>query len=515
MKKQLSVGIAVENPNDIDDFTTVIYLPSKDHEIQDAFHQVRIESPDTYREYTITQCKMFPGLEYARLDSPSIEELNFFAQRLDSLNKEEQLVFRAVAPKHISTDEDAIVSVKDLINLTYGLDGVMIASNVENVSDLGQFVIDNELNEIVFDTPEEVLPYLDKRIIGQLQQEVDGGVFLDGKYIVAGAYELREIYDGQHLPNEDSSSRYAFRLEVGRPPVSDADVDNAIGTAQWIDLPIDKDKANAIAQEYGKERIEDCVYFGFESTVPQIERDEFGDMQDFDKLNNLSQMLLEMTPSDQAKFKAVLSAESPSKIEDILDIARNLHQYKFSTQVEDSSQFFKTYMLRHMDTRFDPKWLDSLSCYKEGDRLLQRLGATVTDYGIISKRCGGLYETITHDVPEENPLLTERFELVEVNGQTALFTEDRITASDVPDGLFKYDLRSGETMDYASIETNVMVNHAATILVKKPFDFGGLDYIPLNDDTSPNFLGDEVTIGEYMDTDYDQEEEITIKMGGM
>ncbi len=238
-------------------------------------------------------------------------------------------------------------------------------------------------------------------------------------------------------------------------------------------------------------------------------------MQDFDKLNNLSQMLLEMTPSDQAKFKAVLSAEEPTKIEDILDIARNLHQYKFSTQVEDSSQFFKTYMLRHMDTRFDPKWLDTLLMRNEGKELIERLGATITDYGIISKRCGGLYETITRDLPEENPLLTEKFDLIEINDQTALFTNGRITASDVPDGLFKYDLRSGETKDFATIETNVMVNHAATILVKKPFDFGGLDYIPLNDDTSPNFLGDEVTIGEYMDTDYDQEEEITIKMGGM
>ncbi len=515
MKKQLTVGIAVENPNVINDFTSVIYLPAKDHEIQDAFHQVRIESPDTYRAYTITQCKLFPGLEYARLDSPSIEELNFFAQRLDSLNEEEQLVFRAVAPKYVSTDEDAIVSVKDLINLTYGLEKVMIISNVKNTEELGEFVIGNELYSIPNNVPEDVLPYLDRNKIGIIQQEADGSVFVDNYCIVTADYELKEVYDGRQLPNEDSSSRYAFRLEVGRPPVSDADIENAIGKARWIDLPIAKDKANTIAQEYGKESIEGCVYFGFESSVPQIERENFGDMQDFDKLNNLSQILLEMTPSDQAKFKAVLSAESPSEIEDILDIARNLHQYKFSTQVEDSSQFFKTYMLRHMDTRFDTKWLDSLSCYNEGDRLLRRLGATVTDYGIISKRCGGLYETVTYDVPEENPPLTEKFDLIEINDQTALFTNGRITASDVPDGLFKYDLRSGETKDFATIETNVSVNHAATILVKKPFDFGGLDHIPLNDDTSPNFLGDEVTIGEYMDTDYDQAEELTIKMGGI
>ncbi len=512
MARQLLLQIASNLPDTDKWFYSDLALPAESYEIQDALDRARIESDDTYREYTIYECEALPMVDGQRLDSPSIEELNFFAHQLDSLDKHERLVLQAVASKHLPTDEDAVISVKDLINLTYGLDGVMVAPGVEDTYDLGAFVIENELNDIITDTPEDVRQFLDKRTIGNLQQKMDGGVFIDGTYICAGAYEFKEVYDGrQPLPTEDAVANYAFRLELMNAPEGDDGIGTDLPT-RWLSLPTDVETSQAVANELGAERIEDCVYIGFESSIPQIKDDNFGDMHDFEQLNSLSQMLLEMTPADQVKFKAILSAEEPEKIDEILDIARNLHQYKFAPQVEDSPQFFKNYMLRHMDSRFDPKWLDSLLLRREGDTLVQRFGASITDYGIISKRCGSLYELVPHDEPEENPILKEEFDLIEVNDQTALFSNGRIRACDVPQGLYKYDIRSGETTDFVTIETNVSVNHAATILVKKPFDFNGLDYIGLTDDTSPNFLGEAVSVQEFMDTDYDQAEEQTIKM---
>lgn len=46
------------------------------------------------------------------------------------------------------------ITMKELINLTYGLDAVMIASNVGNDEALGRFVVENELNEDVNAIPE-------------------------------------------------------------------------------------------------------------------------------------------------------------------------------------------------------------------------------------------------------------------------------------------------------------------------------------------------------------------------
>lgn len=403
MAKAMRIEIATVNPQSGNWLYAGLDLPAEEYEIRDAFQRARMASGGTYREYLINECEALPLLVGQRLDSPTVRELNFLAQRLESLDNEERLVLQAVASKYIGREEDVVVSVKDLINLTYGLDEVMVASNVKDVGELGRFVIENDMNELFENIPTDVLPYLDKSKIGQMQQQIDGGVFLNNQYVVADAYELREVYNGRELPDENLHARYAFRLEVSSPPDNDDDLDDAVQSAHWVTLPLDKGKANEVARECGQARIEDCVYFGFESTIPQIASDNFGDMQDFDKLNQLAELLLEMTPADQAKFKAVLSAEESRNLADILDVAKNLHQYEFAPQVEDAAHFFKSYLERHLDTRFDTKWLDGVLLRDEGYELLGRLGGTLTNYGAISVRGGSLYELVPRREPEQMP----------------------------------------------------------------------------------------------------------------
>lgn len=61
------------------------------------------------------------------------------------------------------------------------------------------------------------------------------------------------------------------------------------------------------------------------------------------------------------------------------------------------------------------------------------------------------------------------------------------------------------------------------LLVKAPLSFGNEGYIAFDDDTSPNFLGYELTPTEFMETgftksedeDIDEDETQTIQMGGI
>lgn len=420
MAKQLKIEIARENPDAGNWLYAELELPADEYEIRDAYQRARITSHDIFHQFDVYECEAIPLLPYRRLDSPTIDELNFLAKRLDTLNEDERLVLRAIAPKILKVGEDEIVSMKDLINLTYGLDEVSVISNVSTPQQLGQFVIENDLHGDVEAVPEESLYLLDTKKIGELQQKNDGGVFVDGHYIVAGEYELREIYDGQNLPTEEATPWYAFRLDVTRPPASD-DLAEVEAMAETLTLPVAREKADALAKRLGMERIEDCVYLGFDSSVPQIEDDKFGNMHDFDKLNNLSEMMLEMSPSDQVKFKAVLSSEEPQNIDQILDIARGLDQYEYAPMVEDEAHFFKSYLLRHLDTKFDPKWLDTLLLRNEGTELLERIGGTLTDYGVVSSRGGTLYEPVSRyeqtDSMEHRsePVVTEELEPTETD----------------------------------------------------------------------------------------------------
>ena len=109
----------------------------------------------------------------------------------------------------------------------------------------------------------------------------------------------------------------------------------------------------------------------------------------------------------------------------------------------------------------------------------------------------------------------EKLEVVEVLGQTALFTNGRVTQKELPDGLYKYDLREGESIAFATIEPSVAVNHAGTIITKEPIIFGAEGYIEFDDNSSPNFLGDEMSVEEFLNMDFSQDEDESQTMGGM
>lgn len=98
----------------------------------------------------------------------------------------------------------------------------------------------------------------------------------------------------------------------------------------------------------------------------------------------------------------------------------------------------------------------------------------------------------------------EEYELCEIAGKKAIFTEERIHESAVPEGLFKYDLREADDPDvfyFATLEQRVVVNHAGTILVHEQIDLGPLGYIDFDErpDDSPNFIGSDITLSDFMD----------------
>ena len=64
----------------------------------------------------------------------------------------------------------------------------------------------------------------------------------------------------------------------------------------------------------------------------------------------------------------------------------------------------------------------------------------------------------------------DEYELIEVAGHTALFTNDRITDTDIPKGMYCYHLRHNDNGEFFTIEKNVAVNHGGSIVTKEPID---------------------------------------------
>ena len=514
-KKIMKLELSAENPVHGGYYYAELLLPAADYEIKDTMQRTRAVGRENTVEVSILECDILPELQDIRLDTFSLDELNFLAKRLASLPNEELPVFYAVTERIFNDADENPVSIKDLINCTYSLDTVPVAHNVSNLAELGRFAFENELLSDLDGIPESAVPFLNAEQIGRVQQKNDNGVFEGRLYIPTVHYDRPEVYDGKSLPEEEAENS-VFLLKVGSYPKQSF----SAGTPALYDLrlPADSDKLFNITRACGEPEINLCFCYEFYSSVPQITSDMFESMEGIDELNCLAQRITRMSEAEQVKFKAVLDAENTASIHDTLNAAQNLWRYEFTAEPDTADTFFKKYIYENTSTEFDSKWLENLLPRNEADKLLGRLGAAVTDYGVISARNGHLFKPVPYDEPEAKELKTqalteEKLDVIEVLDRRALFSNGRLMPEQIPEGLYAYDLRHSDDGDrFCSIEPKVGVNHGGTILMRDILDFGESGYIPLDEDTEPNFLGDEMTPSEFAEEEVQDE---TLQMGGM
>ncbi|MCI8868610.1 MAG: hypothetical protein HFE61_10895 [Anaerotignum sp.] len=99
---------------------------------------------------------------------------------------------------------------------------------------------------------------------------------------------------------------------------------------------------------------------------------------------------------------------------------------------------------------------------------------------------------------------SEWFELVEIDGVEALFTNARLDRDTVPEGLYCYDVRETDGFSGipATLERYVMANHWGTVLSKQEFPMEN-GYYGVKEDGF-NYLGEMVTLEEYMQETQEQ-----------
>lgn len=94
----------------------------------------------------------------------------------------------------------------------------------------------------------------------------------------------------------------------------------------------------------------------------------------------------------------------------------------------------------------------------------------------------------------------ETYEMLEICGQTVLFTSVRIDRETVPDGLYAYDLRHDDECqgDICEIKPSVAVNHWGTIICKEPIEMNELGYRPVAEEEY-NYTGESMTLEDFQE----------------
>ena len=200
----MGVTIITEAPDEKGYFYSSLELPATNIQIEDALHKARwLKDTKGFTDINVDSCDALQCLILQVLESSDVWELNYFAERVQELSKEELVALDVILSKKIEAGEyKEGIPVKELINHTYRLNEVPVIFGVKSDEDVGQFVIENSLNEDVSAVPDDSVYLLDKEKIGKYQRESDGGVFKDGYYIATSSYQLEEVFKPEELKKE-------------------------------------------------------------------------------------------------------------------------------------------------------------------------------------------------------------------------------------------------------------------------------------------------------------------------
>ena len=106
---------------------------------------------------------------------------------------------------------------------------------------------------------------------------------------------------------------------------------------------------------------------------------------------------------------------------------------------------------------------------------------------------------MAHALLHNKESVGEKYQLIELFGMPALFSNGRIDRNALPEGLYAYDLRGSDDDPGmpVTLESFVVVNHAATVITAKPVELPSTGFLRLGAD-GLNFIDGEQTVKEFL-----------------
>lgn len=377
----MALEIAIEELGNGSEKVAYLMLPTNKSAFIDAMDRGKIFGETSLRIY---ECDEVPELvEHEFTEEPTLDELNFLARRIEDISEEntEILAYRALLQKPFDT-------IREAINRTYNLQTVPVLP-FKTVYLYGETVLENEMLEELDDIPDEVYELLDPDKVGRAMMKREGGVFIGGYYAIPDSYDPALVYD-EELP--ERMENWVFRLEITGNPTENEDVSKK--DFEVLTLPADEEYMRQLAEKVGEKFIDECVFVDFKSAVPQITDECFESMENIHVLNDIAQKYSELSREDAAKFKAVISAEELSALDDIEDTLTMLDQYEADISINYDSEFGEKYLLKMLPPDFDRALLKGVCTAAFARRIFAANDCAFTEYGVVSKCGGHLYSMV-------------------------------------------------------------------------------------------------------------------------
>ncbi|GAB5085650.1 hypothetical protein Osc2_24200 [Ruminococcus sp. 25CYCFAH16] len=326
-----------------------------------------------------------------------IYKLNLFAERFERLEYPERAAMESLLASNPECE------FEDMLLMTYGLDSVPVWP-CKDYYELGEAMIENDMVEELRELPDEYIDLIDREKIGRLVHDKVNGMFIYRYYCVPSEYERPTINIEIGRPE-----KCFFRLLIAPAPT---DSESTEQFAQWISLPCNKENLNDIAKDLGIGRVQDMVYYDFQSALPRITVESFDNMNHIEELNALAEKLSTLSHADFVKLKAVMESQEFTEISDAAECLNCLDSYGFVGNICNANEFGKEYLSRNLPTNFDLSVLEEMDLQDFGSKILSYKGSLATSYGVIYGNNMDLFSALT--------VQPEREEIQELSMETEM-----------------------------------------------------------------------------------------------
>lgn len=129
--------------------------------------------------------------------------------------------------------------------------------------------------------------------------------------------------------------------------------------------------------------------------------------------------------------------------------------------------------------------------------LYQNEKNTKRNYLKIQQKKGGMPLTVSS---QKEKVIKSRYEVLKLFGKTVLFTDNRIRREDLPDGIYKYEVRHNDEGqdEICKISKSILVNFWGTILSKEKIDLEENGYRIIDEDKDIDYLMKTMSLKQYV-----------------
>ncbi len=348
------------------------FLPITPYQLLDMLEQLRLQ-PDENPSVDVRECvEPFEFLNTEMHCDCSLQELNDLAMRLSSLDEEGQIAFDGLVKMELDRNKGAI-PVGKLIDLAYSVDCCDVHPGVATYEELGHFYVEQGLFPELKAIPEEDIPFLNYKKIGEKFSKEEGGVLVSGGYVLQTS-DLKQI--SQSLDQTLRKPGYAILLEVTQG-----------GRAAQLYLPASPQAMDAAldaigARDWGGVSLE-CLDCAATPLIPFL-----GGHNNISHLNRLAGMLERMDDKQLTKFKAVLDAAWDYSVLGATHIATTLDDYILTPQCLTVKDLARDYIRTSMGEIAATKLYPFVQLEMYGAELMEEQGGELTGYGMVSRENG-------------------------------------------------------------------------------------------------------------------------------